>query len=143
MSMTKRTMLLFALALPLGMGGLPAQAARVFNARRPPTPAPGQFDMATSQSVTMNVTNTIPEPTSTREFTKSRFRLYDVMHRAVHFDCFFRARRLRRQVDAHLLQHFPDYLSADLVTNAVATVASGGPTQRSRLPFYSQPARLL
>ena len=56
--MTKRILVSFALAL-LGMGWLPAQAARVFNAAQTsPTPAPGQFNMGTTQSVTMGVTNT-------------------------------------------------------------------------------------
>jgi len=57
--MTKRILVSFALALPLGMGWLPAQAARVFvAAQTSPTPAPGQFDMGTTQSVTMSLTNT-------------------------------------------------------------------------------------
>jgi len=37
----------------------PAQAARSFSASQTsPTPTPGQFDMGTTQSVTMGVTNT-------------------------------------------------------------------------------------
>src|SRR5436853_1234196 len=57
--MTKRILVPFALALLLGMGWLPVQAARVFNlVQTSPTPAPGQFDMGTTQSVTMSLTNT-------------------------------------------------------------------------------------
>src|SRR6266853_1662826 len=57
--MTKRILVSFALALLLAMGWLPAQAARSFSATQTsPTPAPGQFDMGTTQSVTISVTNT-------------------------------------------------------------------------------------
>src|SRR6266487_1059763 len=57
--MTKRNLVSFALALLLGMGWLPVQAARTFSATQTsPTPAPGQFDMGTTQSITISVTNT-------------------------------------------------------------------------------------
>jgi len=56
--MTKRNLVSFALTLLLGMGWLPVQAARLFSATQTsPTPAPGQFDMGTTQSVTISVTN--------------------------------------------------------------------------------------
>src|SRR5213596_372883 len=56
--MTKRNLVSFALALLLGMGWLPVQAARTFSATQTsPTPAPGQFDMGTTQSITISVTN--------------------------------------------------------------------------------------
>jgi len=56
--MTKRILVLFALLLTSVVWWQPAQAARSFSAGQTSPTSPGQFNMGTTQSVTMNITNT-------------------------------------------------------------------------------------
>ena len=54
----------------------PAQAARSFSASQTsPTPTPGQFDMGTTQSVTMGVTNTSTGGNSDERLFQVQFQL--------------------------------------------------------------------
>ncbi len=74
--MTKRNLVSFALALLLGMGWLPVQAARTFSAAQTsPTPAPGQFDMGTTQSIAIGVTNTSTGGNVTERLYQVQFQL--------------------------------------------------------------------
>jgi len=127
--MTKRIFVSFALAL-LGMGWLPVQAARVFNAAQTsPTPAPGQFDMATPQSVTMRVTNTNTGGNVNERIYDVRFRLTTVCAAPCTLTAFSSstvapAGWTRTGFTSSSISFQPTSWN-----NAIATAASGGPTQ--------------
>lgn len=72
----KRLLVLGLLTFISGMWWIPAQAARSFSvSQTSPTPAPGQFDMGTTQSVTLSITNTSTGTNSAEKVFQVQFQL--------------------------------------------------------------------
>src|SRR5713101_1955067 len=134
--MTKRILVSFALALLLGMGWLPAQAARVFNAAQTsPTPAPGQFDMGTPQSVTMSLTNTNTGGNVNERIYEVRFRITTACTAPCTLTTFSSSTAAPAGWTRTAFSTSSITFQAGSWNNAIATVASGGPTTSVAFTF--------
>jgi len=134
--MTKRIPVSFALALLLGMGWLPAQTARFFSAAQTsPTPAPGQFDMSTTQSVTMSLTNNNTGGNASERIYEIRFRLTTGCTAPCTLTTFSSSTAAPAGWTRTAFSTSSITFQATSWNNAIATVASGGPTTSVAFTF--------
>src|SRR5260221_1173421 len=134
----RRILVSFALTLVLGMGSLPAQAARSFNAAQTsPTPAPGQFDMATTQSVTMSITNSNTGGNVSERIYEVRFRLTTACTAPCTLTTFSSSTAAPAGWTRTAFSTSSITFQATSWNNAIATVASGGPTTSVAFTFLT------